>query len=489
MGLSKRKLKYIQRFAGKRTPEELVRELGLPEEVVVEAIEEVTGQKVRKKAPRHPGEAAIWSLAIVAFLAPSAVIQDIFHFAELPKSALIQVGALLALALWLWSCRSGGVLKIIPCGLYYPLGGWLLWSLTSVWWSSSRFSAVEQWIQWFAAIVVFFIGVQCLADRGRPRLLFTAILAGGLLVALLGILQELLEVQWIRQEVPPAATFGNKNLAAQFMVLAFPAGVALFLASERRTGILGLITAVSVFVAFLVFTVARASWIAVAVELLVFGSSLAYVHFHSPQPQLMSRSHRVALGLGVVATLGLVNLSPGGASSPVEGVIRLFSEFRQAAFSGLEPAEATVGLKKRNTATERMKLYRNTLEIVKAHPVLGVGPANFRVHYPMSTVSGISDRGLRLYRQPRRAHNDYLQMTAELGIPGLTFLIWGLGALLVSSYRWLRSDPGGEERIWLVASLAALAGMAANASFSYPFYNAVPPFYVAIFAAVVILRI
>jgi putative inorganic carbon (HCO3(-)) transporter len=68
----------------------------------------------------------------------------------------------------------------------------------------------------------------------------------------------------------------------------------------------------------------------------------------------------------------------------------------------------------------RKDIWRMGLRIVDAHPLTGVGPGNFSV----STVDyllqpGVTTRAVYIVDQPKVAHNIYLEVLAELGLPGL----------------------------------------------------------------------
>ena len=60
----------------------------------------------------------------------------------------------------------------------------------------------------------------------------------------------------------------------------------------------------------------------------------------------------------------------------------------------------------------RLNYWQDTLRIIKAHPVIGVGVGNFNLMYS------------------RYAHNSYLQVWAEMGILGIMALLWLVIALV-----------------------------------------------------------
>ena len=63
---------------------------------------------------------------------------------------------------------------------------------------------------------------------------------------------------------------------------------------------------------------------------------------------------------------------------------------------------------------ERIRIWKLSLESIKNHPLLGVGIGNFPV---------VLNQDLSLAKAGSSAHNIYLQIAAELGIPALLFAL------------------------------------------------------------------
>jgi O-antigen ligase len=71
----------------------------------------------------------------------------------------------------------------------------------------------------------------------------------------------------------------------------------------------------------------------------------------------------------------------------------------------------------------RLTLYKATLDLVKEHPVLGLGPAAYRQYGLVRRLSlGV---GRAVYLQPLiSSHNNYLDIYAQMGLVGLGLFVW-----------------------------------------------------------------
>jgi O-antigen ligase len=120
----------------------------------------------------------------------------------------------------------------------------------------------------------------------------------------------------------------------------------------------------------------------------------------------------------------------------------------------------------RTDESGRMQIWSRGLGYMWQHPVLGVGPKNFQT--AEGTLSSFADRqGFGFGVRWNAAHNSFIQVGAELGVPGLLLFM----ALIASAFRALRSARDGgrssrDRRTQLGQVLtASLIGFVAGAFF------------------------
>lgn len=75
---------------------------------------------------------------------------------------------------------------------------------------------------------------------------------------------------------------------------------------------------------------------------------------------------------------------------------------------------------------QRIEIWRASLISIKNHPLLGVGIGNFPV---------VLNQNLSLAKAGSSAHNIYLQIATEIGIPALIFAFWFLWFLIQKIYK------------------------------------------------------
>ncbi len=129
--------------------------------------------------------------------------------------------------------------------------------------------------------------------------------------------------------------------------------------------------------------------------------------------------------------------------------------------------------------------------MVRSHPLFGVGANNYQIkygegraqfaaRYPNSPLVTLNDHLLTLY-----AHNEYVQMAAELGIIGLTLFVLFSVALLTTFVRGLR-DRG--QTLPVLGAGGAMLAFAISSGASASSFRALGGGLVFFFAAALICR-
>ena len=123
--------------------------------------------------------------------------------------------------------------------------------------------------------------------------------------------------------------------------------------------------------------------------------------------------------------------------------------------------------------TARAAPWLAATEMIRSHPLLGVGAGRFRAEYVSARLAAETRtrRRLVLAGMPTnsfaQAHNDYLDLVAAIGIPAGACLILAYALLLGAAWRRARGDPE-------IAGTAAILAAGAVAAFTWFPFQIVP---------------
>lgn len=200
----------------------------------------------------------------------------------------------------------------------------------------------------------------------------------------------------------------------------------------------------------------RSSWIGAVVALLAFG----VLWIWRRQPVLASRGIQEPRdGRGQALVYGiLVAVALGGFLLYAQQNGLFADRVRTLTTSVLEGKEASLEW--------RFSTWRGAVKMIGEKPLLGWGVGRYPLHQQPFTGTGeppavVAANGPRIWDE---AHNSYLQIAAELGVPGLLLWLSVLVASFAGGLSALKRLPDGSlhQRV-LIGALSALAGQAVDA--------------------------
>ena len=116
--------------------------------------------------------------------------------------------------------------------------------------------------------------------------------------------------------------------------------------------------------------------------------------------------------------------------------------------------------------TDRWMFYKNTFDIIKKHPVLGVGPGNWK--FENEKYDKLNTKGETGYTIAQRPHNDFLWLTSEIGVlGGVLYISIFLMSLIMLVKRLTINGQNDKEFVFIL--IVSLLGFAIISFFDFPF--------------------
>ena len=117
-----------------------------------------------------------------------------------------------------------------------------------------------------------------------------------------------------------------------------------------------------------------------------------------------------------------------------------------------------------SSGDSRFDFWRDSLAIIKDHP-LGIGLGNFELVFPVYNVSTASDLTVD------HAHNDYLQLLVEAGIPGFLAIFTGFILFMGRSFSKVKRLSYRLDPLRFFLGIGALSGLVSIAFHSFFDFN------------------
>ena len=354
------------------------------------------------------------------------------------KSAYTFMVILLAAA-WALEMNITEGLRWQRTPLDIPLGLLLVWGIITTWTSTDRHDSIAETALFASHMVVVWLVAQTMRDRDQVRRLGGVLIAAGTGLSAVGLLQylDVLNHDWWHIPGFLSATYVNHNHFAGYLELLIPLTIGFWLYARRRWERTLLGYALSVMAVAFVLTLSRGGWLALAGGLLAM---VLLLRAASPRREEAERGLDWRRGRRWMWVAGASIVVLAFLTLAADALIGRMSTFMKV---GEDPL----------TFQARPRIYRATSAIISEHPVVGTGPGTF-VH------AFARHRPPDMPYRITYAHNDYLQLAAELGIVGaLLFLIVGarITAVGIAAVKATRSQFRRYALAGLLAGVWSLA--------------------------------
>ncbi len=424
-------------------------------------------------------------LAVLAalFLLPLAFNPYAEAGFSITKAALLQSLAVVAVSAFLLQVLRRRPVAIRRSPLDLPIAAFLATVLIGVERASSLDVALfgpdtraDGFFTLLAAVALFYIaynlpdGVVSLRRAVGCLVLSATLVAGEGVAEALG--HSVLGLSSPDQSVRASSLSGNPDFLGGILTLAWPLALGLAATSRGRARWLWTVSLILI-LAGLVASFTRGAWVGSAVALAVL--------------VLSTRGSLRSLRRGLVATLAMLAFVAVILAAVVSiGPLAKLAGTMDGSQAGGAPASSQLDNLRRlpevqrittlGDGSGRLLIWQAALEVVRANPLLGAGYDNLY----SSVTPYLSVEWARTFPDTSvdKAHNQYLDLAASLGLLGLSAYIWLIGAFALSHVRFIRRRASRTSRILLGAILAAWIGYLVHLFFLFDTVDSLAIFWI-----------
>lgn len=399
-------------------------------------------------------------LRVLFFFSPLIFWLSARHLFTLTKETFFHLLILIIVAAWLIKMIQTGELKFVRTPLDLPIVAFILMAEVSLLNSPSIQVSLRDLYRIIAVALLYFVLVNNIRTRRDVDVLLTAILITCGLVALNGALQDrgiavfpgAVVEDWRGKIV---ATIGNPNFLSGYLAGGLLIAVAMLLTDLTKLKRLLVLFATVLMLVCLVVAFSLGAWLGLLIAI-IFGC----IYLTRLKPGKISLSSRKSLYF-------LVGIF----------ILTLLFYFTPNPFNGRPTtilAQALSSQDWRGGVDQRFLIWHCTTNMIKDHPILGSGIGSFKFRY-LNYQYRFLGNGRHSFYVPfacraDRAHNEYLQVWAEMGILGLGILIWLLVTFYRNGLRMIRALNDRDEKLLMVGFLAGTVAVLGHSLVSFPFH-------------------
>jgi O-antigen ligase len=344
------------------------------------------------------------------------------------------------------------------------VGGFLALSFLSALFATNGWLAARAFGVSLGGAALFWTA-RAVARAGHGPRLLSALAAAVVLGAATGLAQAygLVGSELASVTRAPGGTFGNRNFMAHMVAIGLPVLILVTLQARRRRDFVLGTAGIALTAAALVLSRSRAAWLGTAACATFLAVEGLWVGRLWADPRL----RRKVLALGATAAGGLLlalvlpNRLNWRSDSPYLDSLAGVANYREGSGRG------------------RLIQYGNTLDMAADHPLLGVGPGNWPVHYPNYKSPGDPsfDVDDPIPTNPWPS-SDWMAMLAERGVPASLLLLLVGGSIALAAWARVRRKTRGPPELGDLTIVATLIALVVVGAFDAVLLLPAPAFFV-----------
>ncbi|HAJ32095.1 MAG TPA: hypothetical protein DCK79_01790 [Candidatus Atribacteria bacterium] len=422
-------------------------------------------------------EASIIALVVLVPIAFYPRCMDVF----LPiKEFIFELLVVISLMFWCFRIINQERFNFIRSPLDFPILSFIVICILSLLWSNSPMVSLKELPIFLAGPLLYFVITNNIKYEQQINRILNVILIIGGLFGIYGILQyQGIDFSfWTgnigRQNV--FGLFGNVNYFAEYLIIPLTIAVPLFFVSKNKMKKLLLLIGILAMGGSLILTFTRGSYLG-------FGTSLIFMFFlfiFSGGKAFIKDNKKlfIIISLAIIIIISLFVIpnplnKPGTLVSKIKG------------------RTSVTQLIQGSSIKRRMAIWKFTALMIKDHPLLGSGIGTYKYNtlkYQAEFFEQGENRSLYPHGFADKAHNEYLQLWAEMGIIGLGIFIWLVICYFNYGIKILNKIKNHYKQAILIGLMGSIVAVLVDGIFGFPLHLAatIVLFWVAIGFIVVI---
>lgn len=393
------------------------------------------------------------NLKLLILITPLVIYKYVDRF-RANQEAWLKLFVIIGITLWALKCLKEN--KIIWKNSETNLGMFLFILIMSISLIISDYIIVslKEYLIFFSYFFIYFLIINNIEDRRQFYSLIRLFFITSFIISIYTLLHYYGIIPYLKEFGPVISTIGQKNWISNYLALIFPIIFSFFLLGEIKRNNIFYYLLLSVLYTTLLICQSRGIWISISLTAIlaiyiIFRFKLFEV-FHKNQKWLV-----LLLVTFLIITLVYSTDNPLNKSS---------TSVPQRALSTFDMDSSSVNV--------RLLMWKTSLEMIKDKPLFGSGIGTFKINYLDYQAEFIKNNlyYAKYSGKAEEAHNEYLQMGAELGIVGVGLFLVILFIFYSLVLNYLKKVNSNKNKIIVLGLIMGITSFLIHSSFTFPLH-------------------
>ncbi len=323
------------------------------------------------------------------------------------QEAILKLFTVILFAVWLVKIINIEKYSVWKIKLVLPVILFVLVLILSVFMSETKTVSLDDFIIFFSYILIFFLITNNLDKQAYFNSFFHLFFIISSLVSIYTIMQYYGIDPYLSDLHSLTSTIGQKNWISNYLAMIFPLVLSYFLLEQTKKNRILYFLLLSILYTTLMICQSRGIWISISLTIMLAIYIIIKFKFY----QIFKRNKKWLLLLLITFLIITIVYS---TDNPLNKSVITVPQRAISTFDENDPSINT-----------RLLIWKTTLEMIKDRPIFGSGIGTFKMNYLNYQAEFLRKNPLYIKYSGKagEAHNEYLQMWAELGIIGLGLFI------------------------------------------------------------------
>ncbi|PKP59526.1 hypothetical protein CVT91_06545 [Candidatus Atribacteria bacterium HGW-Atribacteria-1] len=381
------------------------------------------------------------------------------------KALIFEVLVVIGLMFWGIKNISQERLIFVRSPMDFPILSFMAICAFSLLWSDSPFISLKELPFFLAGPLLYFIVINNIYNERQINCVLNVIIIIASLLGIYGIFQyNGIDFAFWKGNIARSQVFGlfgNVNYFAEYLIVPLPLVISLFFACRKKAHKIVFLIGILAMGGSLILTFTRGSYLAVGISLIFM-----FILYLVSRGKSFFKEHKkiFILILAFIILVTFLFALPNPLNKPGTIISKIKSRISVAQF--------TQG----SSLKRRIAIWKFTALMIKDYPILGSGLGTFKynsLNYQAKFFDHGQNRSLYPHGFADKAHNEYLQLGAEIGIIGLGIFLW----LIISYFsyglkllRKIRDDGSGYKQGAIIGLMGAVVAVLVDGIFGFPLH-------------------
>jgi len=326
--------------------------------------------------------------------------------------------------------------------------------LLSLFFSKSKIVSFQELILFLSYIIIFFL----ITNHVKNNKDFNAFIYLFFIIAFLVSTYTLVQYYGFDPYLSDlhrlSSTIGQKNWISNYIAIIFPIAFSYFLLEINKKIKYIYFLLLTILYVTLLICQSRGIWISIGLTLIL----ATFIIIKFKLWELFKKNKQWLVCLLFVFLIITVTYS---TENPLNKSRLTVAERAVSTFDKYDPS-----------INNRLLIWRTTLEMIKDYPVIGSGIGTFRMNY-LKHQAGILDENphyIKYSNNAGEAHNEYLQMWAEIGIIGLGIFLIIIILIYSQFWKFFKKVQNAQKKIIGCGLILGISCYLFHSLFTFPLH-------------------